>query len=75
MQLNDALIESYRAEIRTLDNLLEDDRGLPEIGCKGESSIPTIVMQAHRLYTFLLSGRETYNETLEGSRDCEGEFQ
>jgi hypothetical protein len=38
-QLNDALIESYEAEKRTLDNLLEGDRGLPEIGCKGESSI------------------------------------
>ncbi len=39
MQLNDALIEIYRAEKRTLDNLLEGDRGLSEIGCNGESSI------------------------------------
>jgi len=33
MQLIDALMESYRAEKRTLDNLLEGDRWLPEIGC------------------------------------------
>ena len=40
MQLNDALIESYGVDKRTLDNLLEGDRRLPEIDCKGESSIP-----------------------------------
>ncbi len=40
-----------------------------------ESPKGPTVMQAHRLYTFLLSGRGTYHETLEGSRDCEGEFQ
>ncbi len=33
-QFNDALIESYRAEKRTLDNLLEGDRWVPEIGCQ-----------------------------------------
>ncbi len=32
-QLNDALMECCRAERRTLDNLLEGDRRLPEIGC------------------------------------------
>ncbi len=42
-QLNDALIESYRAGKRTFDNLLEGDRRLPERGCKGDSSTPTIV--------------------------------
>ncbi len=33
-QLIDVLIESYRAEKRTLDNLLEGDRWVPEIGCQ-----------------------------------------
>ncbi len=40
MQFNDSLFESYRAKKKALDNLLEGDRGLLEIGCKGESSIP-----------------------------------
>ena len=39
-QLNDALIESYQAGKRTLDNLLESDRGVPEIGSKGKTCIP-----------------------------------
>ena len=43
MQLNDALNESYRAVERTLDNLLEVDRGLAEIGCNGKSSISYLV--------------------------------
>jgi len=38
-QLNDAFIESYGAEKKTLDNILEGDRGLPEISCMGESCI------------------------------------